>query len=225
MFFDPIAQSYDEWYKTPLGRFADEVETALAFRLFPVTKESLILDAGCGTGNFSLKLARKGARVIGVDISTEMLSIAREKAKREGLEIIFHQMDIYNLDFEDNYFDGIFSMAAFEFIKEPQRAFHELWRVLKPGGYLLIGTINRDSAWGELYIEQGKKADSVFYHASFKTLAELEDLDRRNLIDSGESLFIKPDTPEEKITLEEEERLSAKEKGGFIAALWQKTVI
>ena len=39
-----------------------------------------ILDAGCGTGNFSIKLAERGAHVTGIDLSTEMMAVAREKA-------------------------------------------------------------------------------------------------------------------------------------------------
>ena len=196
MFFDEIASSYDGWYETPLGSFADEVEIALAFGLFEVRPGDLILDAGCGTGNFSLKLARKGARVVGVDISPDMLALAREKAAREGPAphpdgdrsiiqaypftlpgvgrggptgsrakgslpfakgrperapnvaqesppfpkggqggfAVFAQMDIYNLSLPPDHFDGVVTMAAFEFIHEPQRAFAELMRVLKPGG-------------------------------------------------------------------------------------------
>lgn len=222
MFFNRIVRDYDRWYETPLGRFADAVETDLAFDLFTVQKGALVLDAGCGTGNFSLKLARRGARVVGVDIAAEMLARAREKAARENLPLTFHEMDIYCLDFRCDHFDGIVSMAAFEFIHEPRRAFLELMRVLKPGGRLLIGTITKDSAWGARYEAQAKRPDSIFRHARFMTRKELEDLDRPNLLRSGECLFIGPDTPPEKINTAEEKRLSATQRGGFIAALWQK---
>ncbi len=220
MFFDEIASSYDDWYETPLGRFADRVETELAFDLFNFRQGDLVLDAGCGTGNFSLKLARKGAWVVGVDIAPGMLSLAREKAAREQ-QVTFKEMDLYSLGYPPDYFDGIVSMAAFEFIHEPQKAFAELMRVLKPGGQLLIGTINRDSAWGARYQEQAGRPDSIFRHARFMTLKELVDLDRPNLVGSGECLFIGPDTPPEKINMEEE-KMQARGKGGFVAALWIK---
>ena len=221
MFFDEIASGYDSWYDTPLGRFADLVETALAFDLYKVRRGDLVLDAGCGTGNFTLKLAQKGARVVGIDISPKMLALARIKAAREK-QVTFHQMDLYHLDFPPCHFDGIVSMAAFEFIHEPQKVFHQLMAILKPGGQLLIGTINRDSAWGKRYLQQAKRPDSIFRHARFMNLKELRDLDRQNLEKSGECLFIKPDTPEGKINMKEEERARVAGQGGFMATLWRK---
>ncbi|AZR73334.1 ubiquinone biosynthesis methyltransferase UbiE [Anoxybacter fermentans] len=223
MFFDKIADSYDKWYETKLGSFVDEVETKLAFDFFQPTKGMKILDVGCGTGNFSIKLAKKGCKVIGVDISDAMLEIARKKAKSNNLNITFYNMNVYDLDFDDETFDAIFSMAAFEFIKEPEKAFKEMMRVLKPGGQLLIGTIHKDSHWGRLYLKQACKPDSIFRFANFKTLKELEDLDRKNLIKSGECLFIPPDIREDEISWEKERELSQSERGGFICALWKKT--
>lgn len=222
MFFNTIADTYDEWYKKPLGQFADQVETKLAFTLFQPQAGEFVLDVGCGTGNFSLKLAQLGAIVTGIDISEEMLAIAREKALEDKVAVTFKKMDVYNLDFPDSSFSAVFSMAAFEFIHEPQQAFAECMRVLKPGGKLLIGTINKESTWGRLYEQKAQENDSIFRFARFKTLKDLEHLDRRNLIFSGECLFIPPDSPPDKINWEEENRLSTEEKGGFIVALWKK---
>lgn len=220
--FDNQAMHYDGWYKSKMGQFVDDVETQLAFRMFTPMKGMRILDVGCGTGNFSIKLAEMGCKVTGIDISEEMLKIAREKVKAKGLEVDFHQMDAYHLEFEENSFDGVFSMAAFEFITEPQKAYDEMYRVLKPGGQLLIGTIHGNSSWGRLYMSKAFRENSVFQHADFKTLEELENLDRKNLVSSGECLFIPPDAPEEEITMEREEELSKTERGGFICALWKK---
>lgn len=222
MFFNEIAHSYDDWYKTRLGAFADEVETELAFKLFSPYKGMRVLDVGCGTGNFSVKLAEKGCVVTGIDISDQMLKKAAAKAAKAGLNIDFHNMDIYNLAFGNNTFDGVFSMATFEFIQKPKKAFDEMMRVLKPGGKLLIGTINRDSQWGKFYMQQAKKGDSIFRFAHFKNMDELKSLDTNNLVKSGQCLFIPPNAEEEKINRAEEKRLSKFEKGGFICALWVK---
>lgn len=220
--FDMIASQYDEWYKGGIGRFADEVETRLAFDMFLPQRHLGVLDVGCGTGNFSIKLAKSGCRVTGIDLSEDMLAVARHKAGKEGLDIRFEYMDVYDIEFPDDHFDGVFSMAAFEFIAEPHKAYREMLRVLKPGGRLLIGTINPDSKWGEMYKSQEFQRSSVFKHASFMTMEELKGLDRDNLKSTGECLYIPPQADEKSISWDEEKRLSSVERGGFICALWEK---
>lgn len=220
--FDKEAKEYDNWYKSKLGEFVDKVETDSAFSLYKPTPGMKILDVGCGTGNFSIKLAEMGCKVIGIDKSGEMLSQAKEKAKKKGLDIEFHIMDIYDINFPDESFDGVFSMAAFEFIKESKKAYNEMHRVLKKDGPLLIGTINRDSKWGELYLSKEFQENSVFKHADFKSMDDLKSLDIEALVNSGECLFIPPNTEEENINMDFERKLSTSESGGFISVLWKK---
>jgi ubiquinone biosynthesis O-methyltransferase len=220
--FDGIAGEYDSWYTTEMGKFVDEVETRLALGMFSPSRGMKILDVGCGTGNFSIKLSNLGCRVTGIDISGEMLKQAEQKAKQDGLDVEFQQMDVYKLEFPDEHFDGVFSMAAFEFITEPLRAYKEMYRVLKPGGRMLIGTINPESSWGELYLSKEFQRNSIFKYAKFITMEELKSLDRNNLKQAGECLFIPPSAPDESITMEEEERLSKINRGGFICVLWEK---
>jgi len=222
-YFNEAANKYDSWYTTPMGRFVDEVETRLAFELFTPEKGMTILDAGCGTGNFSIKLAERGACVTGIDLSTEMMAIAQEKAHRRNLDIEFIEMNIYDQAFPDNYFDAVFSMAVFETLTESQQAFQELMRVLKPGKFLMIGTIRKDSAWGKSYEKRIQEDPHTIYRCSvFKSLQEFQDLDRENLIRIGQCLFIPPDAPAEQFNQAEEERLAKTEAGGFMAGLWQK---
>jgi ubiquinone/menaquinone biosynthesis C-methylase UbiE len=220
--FDKAAESYDSWYHTKLGSFVDRVETELAFGFFEIVPGMKVLDVGCGTGNFSIKLAQQGCKVIGIDISDGMLELARSKAKEAELDIEFYNMDVYHLQFESGSFDAAFSMAAFEFIDRPEAALNEMLRVVKDGGQVFIGTISGDSKWGELYNSEPLKSNSVFKHACFKTLEDLRQLNPEKLINSGECLFIPPDALEASITMEEEKKLSKTEKGGYICALWKK---
>lgn len=220
--FDNEAKNYDQWYTTKMGNFVDKVETECAFKLFKGNGIKKVLDVGCGTGNFSIKLAKMGYDVTGVDISDEMLKIAKKKAKKERLNIEFYNMDIYDLSFPSNYFDAVFSMAAFEFIQYPEKAINELFRVTKKGGDILVGTINRDSKWGELYMTKKFRENTVFKYAYFKNLQDLKNLKPKHLIDTGECLFIPPDTPEEHINMLKEKELSTTERGGYICALWRK---
>ena len=80
--FDEGAATYDGWYRTKLGQFVDAVETRLAFDLLKPKEGQKVLDGGCGTGNFSIKLASLGCVVTGIDVSTEMLNVARTKVNR-----------------------------------------------------------------------------------------------------------------------------------------------
>ena len=59
-----------------------------------------ILELACGTGNLTIPLTKKNYDIAGIDISDEMLSVAREKAEKEGVELVLLQQDISELDFE-----------------------------------------------------------------------------------------------------------------------------
>lgn len=221
--FDAHANTYDSWYDTPLGAFVDAAETRCAFDLFDLPKGAEVLDLGCGSGNFTLKLLEAGYRVTGVDLSEEMLKIARGKLARKQVEATLVQGDVYRLPFEDDSFDGVFSMAAFEFIADTPRALGELFRVLKPGGLLMVGTIHLDSTWGRLYTSEAYEG-SVFDGIPFKTLEEMAAFYPDRLQASRECLFLPPDIEEEKISLEEDARHQADGKrGGFICLKWIKS--
>lgn len=221
--FDKEAENYDEWYVSKLGRFVDEVESSCAFGLFDIPKGSRILEVGCGTGNFSIKLAKMGYEVVAIDVSEEMLLLAREKAKVENLSIEFHKLDICENEFEDGSFDGIFSMAVFEFIPDSLSAMDQMMRTLRSEGQLIIGTINRDSAWGDFYESEYVKENSVFKNANLKSMDEMKNMYSENLNATSQCLFISPLVSEEDITMEDEMRLREEgEKGGFICLKWIK---
>ncbi len=220
--FDGEAEKYDEWYQSVSGAFVDQVESGLALQMLPVVPGMKVLDAGCGTGNFSQKLAAKGAEVTAVDISAKMLKKAKDKLHQKSCQIDFLQADLHKLPFPDKRFDAVLSMAVFEFFNDPQPVFDELFRVLKPGGNLLIGTINKDSSWGNLYESEDFQENTVFRHASFKTMEELKVLSPETFVMGKECLFVPPTAAEEDFNLQKEKELAETEKGGFICALWKK---
>ncbi len=221
--FNGEAGNYDKWYETKLGAHVDKVETECALSLFKIEPGMHLLDVGCGTGNFSMKLAQRGASVVGIDTSREMLTIARKKARQEKLDIEFKEMDCLNLQFPDEAFDGVLSMAAIEFISDYPEMILEMFRVCKKGGPILVGTINRDSSWGRLYLDREyQKKVKVFQYAHFRTPEELSKIKNDFLIETKECLFIPPDSPESEISSVKEEEFSRYHRGGFFCVLWQK---
>lgn len=221
--FDKEAAKYDSWYETKIGKHADKVETDCALDLFKVTPGMSILDVGCGTGNFSIKIAAKGGVVTGIDVSDKMLNIAVKKTKKKNLNIEFIKMNSLQLRFQDNYFDGVVSMATIEFIFNPEKMIMEMFRVCKKDGLILLGTINRESDWGKLYQDpKFLEVTPIFRKAKLKSPKDLTGIRKDELIEIRECLFIPPDTPEHEISQQKEEELSCIKRGGFFCILWKK---
>ena len=93
-----------------------------------------VLDVACGTGDMALLLAERGATVTGVDISEEMLEIARLKVKGERLKVA----DAEHLPFEDNTFDAVTCAFGVRNFVHLEQGLSEMLRVLKPGGRMVI---------------------------------------------------------------------------------------
>ena len=98
-----------------------------------------VLDYGCGHGMHAETIARMGAKeVVGIDLSEESLAIARERIRRAGLEgkVSFRAMDAEQLELPENSFDVVFDGGVFSSI-DVRKAYEQIARVLKPGGYLI----------------------------------------------------------------------------------------
>lgn len=105
-----------------------------------------ILDLACGFGRHSLELARRGYRVVGVDITPDYVAFAQEQAKKENLPAEFFCMDIRQIPF-DREFDVVLNMAdgAIGYLEneaENQKIFVAVSRALKPGGKHFMDIMN-----------------------------------------------------------------------------------
>jgi SAM-dependent methyltransferase len=126
-----------------LGRYeatAAELEPAAAHvvSLARVKHGERVLDIATGTGNAALAAARKGATATGIDASSRLIELARQRANAERLPASFHVGDLHELPFESGSFECVTSVFGLIFAADPQRAVSELLRVLAPGGRGLI---------------------------------------------------------------------------------------
>lgn len=220
--FDPEADNYDGWYSTRLGKLVDDIETKASLHLLDPRENMRILDVGCGTGNYSIKLSQLGCSVVGVDISENMLEIAKKKSAKLNLNIRFLHSNSEELPFDDESFDAVISITAIEFFTNPGASVKEMLRVIKEKGSLVIGTINKDSPWGKLYSTTYFKDNTVFRYANFLNKDYLNNIEKDKLIQLRTCLFIPPDTIEENLSIELETNLSKLNEGGFICCLWKK---
>lgn len=136
--WDTGGSAYDEISRGIL----DSIEHCVN-RLNPREQE-WILDVATGTGWTARRVAERGARVIGNDISGEELKAARAISRRMGLDIDFRLADAEALPFEDAAFDGVTSTCGVMFASRPAEAATELGRVCRPGGRIVLTTWTPD---------------------------------------------------------------------------------
>ena len=111
-----------------------------------------VLDVGCGGGLLSEAMAREGARVLGLDLSPELIDIAklhRLESTQGGaiLDLDYRVQAVESLaDAEPGTFDAITCMEMLEHVPEPGSILEACARLLKPGGRLFVSTINRTPA-------------------------------------------------------------------------------
>ncbi len=101
--------------------------------------DGAMLVVGVGTG-LELELLPAELRVIGVDISAAMLDIARERVTRKGLRQVkgLHVMDAGAMEFADGQFDVALAPYVMSVVPNPARVLNEIWRVVRPGGQMVV---------------------------------------------------------------------------------------
>ena len=99
-----------------------------------------VLDAGCGTGNLTIRLADQQRQVTAIDFSEGMVKTAREKTKQYE-NVTVASGNITDLDFPDESFDAVTSVNVLFNIEHPEMAIREMCRVLKPNGKLVISSL------------------------------------------------------------------------------------
>lgn len=223
--FDQSAVTYDQWIETPLGSFAYKRERELLFQVANPQPKDKILEIGCGTGLLTKTFVEIGSDVTGIDISSEMVKIALSKPELQTATI--RQGDIKSIPFEDQTFDLVIGNAVLEYVDDPQRALHETMRVVKQGGRLVVGCLNKTSPWVQ-YFKHKAKADpgSVFRHARFLSVSYLEKVLQKRADQIAYGLYVPPDykgNVDEITQLENELAIQVDfHEAGYFVVKWDK---
>ncbi len=159
--FDEHLERYEEWFERHESAYRSELKAVREM----VPSEGEGLEVGVGSGRFAGPLSIKK----GIDPSLEMLKGARER----GIEVIKGVGE--RLPFRNKSFDHILIVTTICFFDDAERALKECRRVLKDGGKIMIGFIDKKSYLGKLY--EKKKEKNVFYReATFFSFNEVKEM-------------------------------------------------
>jgi len=157
--FDEYAEEYDAWFERHRESYLSELAAVREF--VPVGGKGV--EIGVGTGRF--------AGPLGIPAGVEPSPRMAELARRRGLRVF--EATAEALPFADGEFDFALMVTLICFLDDVEQALREVNRILKPGGILIIGFIDRESALGREYSR--KKDQSKFYRdAVFYSVHDLE---------------------------------------------------
>jgi len=220
--FDQWPEKYTQWFHTPLGQLIKRYEQELITELLQPHAGETILDAGCGTGIFTMDILSHGATVIGLDISSPMLQYAVNNTS--GLPFSPCLGDLLALPFQGGTFDKAVSVTALEFVADACRAITELFRVTKWGGVIVVATLNSNSSWAARRAAKVRRGEqSIFSHAIFRSPQQLLQSAPCKGIVRTAIHFDPDDDPQEADRMEQHGRLRDVQSGAFVVARWIKS--
>jgi ubiquinone/menaquinone biosynthesis C-methylase UbiE len=160
--FGRYAENYDRWFDTPEGQILFKIEVE-SVKLLMKDLSKPFLEIGVGTGRFAKELGID----TGIDPSLRLLEIA----KKRGIRV--KKAEGEKLPFKDKSFGTIFILFTLCFVENPKMVLLEAKRVLKKGGKLILGIIDRDSPWGQLYLKKKAEGHSIYRYATFHSVYEV----------------------------------------------------
>ncbi len=152
-----MSYSWKDWHLRKEGTVEPEVNRLE--ELFKLDNIKRILDVGCGAGRHTVYFARKGLEVFGFDDDEETLGRAKQLLQNENLKADLRIWDMTNpLPYQGAFFDAVIAVRVIHhtYMSNITKTAHEIDRVLRPGGYLLLQvpsyeseTFDSETIWAE----------------------------------------------------------------------------
>jgi ubiquinone/menaquinone biosynthesis C-methylase UbiE len=153
--FEQLASDYDNWFNGE-GRLTFSIEVRALQKVLPSLPRPW-LEVGVGSGRFARTLGIE----TGVDPSAKLLNMARER----GVTVFLGRGE--QEPFVARSFGTVFILVTLCFVQSPSAVLREAYRVLQPGGKVVLGLVLRQSPWGELFESKKKQGHRFYQHATF----------------------------------------------------------
>lgn len=150
------------------------------------SNEMTVLDLGTGTALIPIELCSRNnqIKIIATDLAAEMLRVAEVNLQQAGLShaVTLERADAKQLPCKDHVFDGVISNSLIHHVPEPGRVFHEMVRVVKPGGFLFVRDLSRPDSQAELerlvalYTREANANQRQMFHDSLYAALTLEEV-------------------------------------------------
>lgn len=160
--FEQCASRYDQWFDSEKGRRIFRAEAACMRELL-VDAPRPWLEIGVGTGRF--------AEALQVDEGIDPSSAVLRYASQRGIGTRVGEGE--NLPYEDDRFGVVLLIVTICFLRDPAQVLAECRRILRPGGFLLVGLVPRNSPWGRAYMAKGDQGHPFYTAATFYTPKEI----------------------------------------------------
>lgn len=219
--FDDWPERYDKWFATPIGALVQKYEAELLLEMLAPRPDEFILDVGCGTGVFTRQILSYKTRVTGLDIAMPMVRAAAAKFNTTTFQGVAG--DMLRLPFGDAAFDKVYSMTALEFVDDAEAAIEELNRVTRPGGDVVLTTLNSLSPWAERRKKKAEEGHSLFSNMTFRSPEEMIRLAPAPSLVRTAIHFLKDDDPVRAEQIEAAGQMEKRDTGAFLALCWKKT--